>query len=255
MSSRFEGKTAIVTGSTSGIGRAVALALGREGAQVVVSGRRAEKGEAVVADIRAAGGKAIFVRTDVGSMESVANLVAQTLRAYGELHLAFNNAGIPGDVLTPAAEQSEASWDAVLEINLKGVWRCMKHEIPAMLKVGGGVIVNNSSDAGLAGSDLGISAYVASKHGVVGLTRAAAIEYARKGIRINAVCPGITYSEMIEPGLANRSAFDAYVDSHVPMGRIADAEEIASAVLWLLSGESSFVTGQAVAIDGGTRAK
>ncbi len=252
----FQGKVALVTGATSGIGRAAAVKLAARGAKVVVAGRRAQRGEDVVSEIRARGGEAIFVKADVTVRESVENLVAQAERHFGRLDLAFNNAGIPGDAFKLTADQSEESLDAVLETNLKGLWRCMKYEIPAMLKNGGGAIVNNSSDAGLCGSDLGISPYVASKHGVVGLTRAAAIEYARQGVRVNAVCPAVTRTEMLEPALRGPpEPLQAYIDAHIPLGRIAEADEVARAVLWLLSDEASFVTGQAVAVDGGALAK
>ncbi len=256
MSGNFAHKVALVTGATSGIGRATALALAARGARVVVAGRRQLQGELVVEEIRAHGGDGFFIRVDVSSSASVEAMVRETIRRYDRLDLAFNNAGISGAAFLRTAEQTEENWDAVLNTNLLGVWRCMRSEIPLMLQAEGGAIVNTSSDVGLAGSDLGVSPYVASKHAVVGLTRAAAIEYAREGLRINAICPAITYSEMIEPALAaGADRLHDYVRARVPMGRIANASEVASAVLWLLSDEASFVTGQAVAVDGGVLAK
>jgi A-factor type gamma-butyrolactone 1'-reductase (1S-forming) len=252
----FSGKVALVTGATSGIGQAVATALAKAGARVVVAGRRCDLGRAVAEEIGTVGGDAQFIESDVRSTESVSRLVKRTLAHYGALDLAFNNAGISGDSLKSLADHTEESWDAVLDTNLKGIWRCMQHEIPAMLQRGGGAIVNNSSQFGLAGSDLGISPYVASKHGVVGLTRCAAIEYARHGIRVNAICPSLTRTAMLAPAFEyGEEALNAYVSAHVPLGRIANAQEIAAAVLWLLSGEASFVTGQSVAIDGGALAQ
>jgi NAD(P)-dependent dehydrogenase (short-subunit alcohol dehydrogenase family) len=255
MQRRFEGKVFIITGGSSGIGRAAAVELAAEGASVVVGARREDMGENVVTKIRAQGGDAIFVRADVTDTASVENLVSCAVARYGRLDGAFNNAGIAGPAFVPTGQSSEAEWDRVMETNLKGVWRCMRYEIPEILKTGGGAIVNNSSDVGLVGSDLAIGAYVASKHGVVGLTRSAAIEYARQGLRVNAVCPALTDSEMLEPALAHPQELEKYVDARIPMGRIADASEIARTVLWLLSSDASFLTGQAIAVDGGALAK
>jgi A-factor type gamma-butyrolactone 1'-reductase (1S-forming) len=247
----FADKVAVVTGASSGIGKAAALEFAAAGAAVVVAARRSTLGEDVVAQIRSRGGEAWYVHTDVTRPESVEQLVRSALARYGRLDFAFNNAGIPGQILKPAAEHTEESWHDVIATNLTGVWLCMKHEIPAMLRGGGGVIVNNASDVGLTASDLGIAPYVASKHGVIGLTRSAAIDYARQGVRVNAVCPGMTYSEMLEPALRDPGALDEWVNARVPMARIAEAVEIARAVLWLCSPASSFVTGHALAVDGG----
>jgi NAD(P)-dependent dehydrogenase (short-subunit alcohol dehydrogenase family) len=252
---RVRGRVAIVTGATSGIGRATARALAKEGASVVIAGRRASLGEDLSAELRSQGLQAVFVRTDVRDGESIARLVDAAIRHYGRLDIAVNNAGIAGASL-PVAEYPEETWDEVMTVNLKGIWLCMKYEIPQILRSGGGAIVNMASDVGLAGASFGIAPYVASKHGVVGLTRAAALEYATRSIRINAICPGLTDTEMLTDTKQNHAASLAhYIDSHIPMKRAASADEQAAAILWLCSSESSFVTGHALAVDGGILAR
>jgi NAD(P)-dependent dehydrogenase (short-subunit alcohol dehydrogenase family) len=254
MKKRFAEKVVIVTGASSGIGKATAIEFGREGARVVVAARRREQCELTVREIEEVGGEAVFVETDVAQSDSIQALVAKTIEVYGRLDCAFNNAGISGDAFRPTAQHSEESWDKVMNVNLKGVWLCMKYEIAEMLKNGGGAIVNNSSVLGLRATPIGNAPYAVSKHGVIGLTKTAALEYAKQGIRVNAVCPGWTRSEMVDP------AFDLFpnemtqIINQIPMGRPADAVEIARAVLWLCSDESGYVTGQALAPDGGLMA-
>ena len=255
MTNRFEGKVVIVTGASSGIGKVSSLAFAREGARVVVAARRVDQGMQTIEEIKAAGAEALFVQTDVAKTEDVKNMVAITIKTFGQLDCAFNNAGISGDVFIATADHTEENWDRVMSINLKGVWLCMKYQIPEMLKRGRGAIVNSSSVYGLAGSTVGHVPYAVSKHGVIGLTKSAAFDYAKQGIRVNAVCPGYAHSEMVDPGLEAFPEEFAKILNDVPMGRIADTEEIAAAVLWLCSDEASFVTGHALAPDGGWLAK
>jgi NAD(P)-dependent dehydrogenase (short-subunit alcohol dehydrogenase family) len=248
MAGSFDGKVALVTGAGSGIGRASAEAFAREGAKVVVADVNAEGGEETVRRIKDEGGEATFVRADVSRAAEVERLVAQTIAAYGRLDYAHNNAGIGGGIAS-TADCPEDTWDRVIATNLKGVWLCMKYEIREMLGQGGGAIVNTASAAGLVGFR-GISAYVASKHGVVGLTRTAALEYARRGVRVNAVCPGVIRTGMTEEGLQDPRGLAQY-EAMEPVGRIGMPEEVAAAVVWLCSEAASFVTGHAMAVDGG----
>jgi len=250
---RLDKKVALVTGGGSGIGRASALAFAREGAKVIIADVNVTGGEETVQLIQAAGGAAIFVQADVSQAAEVAALVKKGVEIYGRLDCALNNAGIQGEI-QQTAECSEENWDRIIATNLTGVWLSMKHEIPYMLKQGGGAIVNIASNFGLVGSR-GMPAYTASKHGVVGLTKTAALEYARLGIRVNAVCPGPTQTPLVDrvlsqqPQIANQIV--EAIKAREPMGRMGQPEEIADAVVWLCSEAASFVTDIALAVDGG----
>jgi NAD(P)-dependent dehydrogenase (short-subunit alcohol dehydrogenase family) len=249
MNSELQNKVALITGGTSGIGRDAAVLFAKAGAKVAVTGRREAEGKETVALVRAAGGDALFIRSDVAKAADVQSMVEKTVEKFGRLDVAFNNAGIEGKWL-PIIDQSEEDWDAVIDINLKGVWLCLKHEIRQMLKQGGGgAIVNMASIAGFIGSP-GAAIYSASKHGVMGLTKAAAIEYAASGIRINVVCPAV-----IETAMAERAFGDPEITKKIlafhPIGRFGKPMEIAEAVLWMLSNRASFMTGQSLVLDGG----
>nr|WP_207225004.1 SDR family oxidoreductase [Rivibacter subsaxonicus] len=246
----FNGEVALVTGGSSGIGRATALAFAAEGARVVVASRRSEESTETVSLIRAAGGDAIFVKADVSKASEVEALVARAVEHYGALNFAFNNAGIEGDPFVPLARYSETSWDEVIDINLKGVFLSMKYELPHIVRTRG-AIVNMASVAGLRGGRLGV-AYYASKHGVVGLTKAAALEYADQGVRINAVAPAVIQTPLADrAGLTSDPARTARVLAMHPLGRVGVPEEVANAVLWLCSKGASFTTGHALPVDGG----
>ena len=247
---RFAGKVALVTGGNSGIGRAVCELLAEQGAKVAVVARRAQEGEAVAQRIRATGGEAQFVACDVTQAQSVRAMVQQTVQRFGRLDLAFNNAGITGSTARNIVEFEETDFDQTLAVNLKGVWLCMKFEIPELLCAGGGAIVNCASSAGLRGGARA-SAYYASKHAVVGLTKSVALEFATQGVRINAVCPGMTDTELVQRQMAAVPEKFAALKQRIPIGRTAAVSEIAQAVLWLCSAESSYVTGAALPVDGG----
>ncbi|MBS2031375.1 MAG: SDR family oxidoreductase [Deltaproteobacteria bacterium] len=240
---------ALVTGASTGIGRAAALAFARGGARVVLADVQGEAGEQAVRQIRGEGGEARFIRADVAKASEVARLFGDTLEAYGRLDFAFNNAGIEGELASTVA-CTEENWDRTLAVNLKGVWLCMKHELAQMRAQGRGAIVNCASIAGLVGfRDL--PAYVASKHGIVGLTRTAALEHARDGIRVNAVCPGAIRTAMVDRLIRQRPEMESALVAGEPVGRVGTPEEIANVVTWLCSSMASFVTGQAIAVDGG----
>jgi len=249
----FDGKVALLTGGGSGIGRATALAFAREGAKVVIADRNAQRGEQIVSTIRAASGIASFRCTDVSVAAEIEALVEYTMKTYGRLDLAFNNAGIEGDV-KPLVDQTEANFDAVMDINAKGVWLSMKYEIPRMLEQGGGAIVNSSSVAGVTGFP-GIGIYSASKHAVIGLTKTAALEYSAQGIRINAVNPAAIDTEMIDRLADGLNTKKDDLSALHPIGRIGRVEEVAEAVLWLCSDRASFVTGHSLMVDGGFTAR
>jgi len=249
MTKQFEGKVAVVTGSASGIGRASALAFASNGAKTVVADVSIEGGEETVRMIKATGGDAFFVRADVSKAAAVEMLIHKVVETYGRLDYAHNNAGIVGTV-APTADSTEEDWDRTIAVNLKGVWLCMKYEIPQMLKHGAGTIVNTASVAGLVGT-MGAPAYCASKGGVVQLTRAAALEYAKAGIRVNAVCPGVIRTPMVEGLIGGQAEAEAGFIAAEPIGRLGKPEEIAEAVVWLCSDAASFVTGVPMPVDGG----
>ena len=246
----LSGKTALVTGAASGIGRATALALAEAGARVVVSDLNGAGGEETVRVIAKTRGEAVFVKADVTNAGEVEALVSRAVAAYGRLDCAHNNAGLLGTPFVPAGDYEEDIWDRVIGVNLKGVWLCMKYELRQMLRQGGGAIVNTASVAGLIGGRFGV-AYYASKHGVVGLTRAAAVEYAQRGIRVNCVCPGFIPTAMTEPVLRMGLDAEATQRARNPMGRLGTPEEVAEAVVWLCSEKTSFVTGHTLVMDGG----
>jgi NAD(P)-dependent dehydrogenase (short-subunit alcohol dehydrogenase family) len=249
MTRELEGKVALVTGGTSGIGRDTAVLFAKRGAKVVVAGRREPEGEETAGILRAAGGDALFVKVDVSKASEVDALVRKTVEKFGRLDIAFNNAGIEG-VWVPIARQAEADWDRTININLKGVWLCLKYEIRQMLKQGdGGAIVNMASIAGLMGS-AGAGAYTASKHGVVGLTKTAALENAKSGIRVNVVCPGAIETAMSDRLFGAPEIHQYVLDCH-PIGRFGKPLEISEAVAWMCSDRASFMTGQSLVLDGG----
>lgn len=249
MAGELEGKVALVTGASAGIGRESALAFASAGARVVVSDVVVDGGEETVERIEAAGGEATFVRADVSQTAEVEALVGRTVETYGRLDCAHNNAGIEGD-MAPTADCAEANWDRTIAINLKGVWLCMRYEIPQMLRQGGGVIVNTASVAGLVGF-ANLPAYVASKHGIAGLTKTAALEYAEQGIRVNAVCPGVIHTAMIDRIVGDDAVAVSQFTALEPVGRMGLPAEVAQVVVWLCSDAASFVTGVAMPVDGG----
>jgi NAD(P)-dependent dehydrogenase (short-subunit alcohol dehydrogenase family) len=255
MKRSMEDKVVLVTGGGSGIGRASAVAFAGAGAKVVVSGRRETEGLETVGLIKKTGGQGTFIQADVSKEADVERLVNQTVAAYGHLDAAFNNAGVEGEVGKPTHEQSVANYRAVMDTNVLGVLLAMKHEIGAMLKNGGGAIVNNASVGGLVGFP-GVSVYVASKHAVGGLTKTAALEYAKQGVRVNAVAPGGIETPMLNrfTGGPGSEFFNQLAGMH-PIGRLGRPEEIAEAVLWLCSDKASFVTGLSLTADGGWTAQ
>jgi NAD(P)-dependent dehydrogenase (short-subunit alcohol dehydrogenase family) len=252
MSYSFSNKVALVTGGTSGIGRTTAIAFAKAGAQVVLSGRRETEGAAVVAEIQAAGGAALFVKADVSHENDVKNLIEKTVATYGRLDVAFNNAGV--EWAGPFTDVSEADYRRTFDINVWGVITSMKYEIPALLKTGGGAIVNTSSIAGHIGM-AGASVYIASKHAVEGITKSVALEFAKQGIRVNAVAPAAIETEMIDRFVGKEGDQRNYLAGLHPIGRMGKSQEIADAVLFLCSDAASFITGESLKVDGGFTAQ
>jgi len=249
MAGQLDGKVVLITGAGSGIGRASALTFAREGAKVMVADLIVEGGEETVQLVKNADGEASFVKVDVSNAADVEAMVNKVVEVYGRIDCAHNNAGIEGQ-LASTDEYAEEMFDKVIAINLTGVWLCMKYEILHMLKQGSGAIVNTASGAGLVGT-AGMSAYVASKHGVVGLSKTAALEYAKSGIRVNSVCPGLIQTPMVERLTNAQPQLGEALIAAEPIGRTGRPEEIAESVVWLCSDAASFVTGHAMSVDGG----
>ena len=248
----FSGKVVLVTGAASGIGRAIALAFGRAGASVVVADTSIEGGHATAAMIVESGGKALFVQSNVTRAHEVEALVEKTINYYGRLDYAVNNAAVDEE-RQPLAEADDEQFDRIMGVNVKGVWLCMKYQLRQMLKQGGGAIVNMASVSGLVGSP-SRAIYGASKHAVVGLTRSAAAEYAREGIRVNALCPGAVKTPMLARAIERDPGFEKKLKAAQPLGRYAEAAEIANAALWLCSDQASYVNGHELVVDGGLTA-
>jgi NAD(P)-dependent dehydrogenase (short-subunit alcohol dehydrogenase family) len=245
----FSGKVAIVTGGTSGIGQAAAIAYAQQGAKVVVAGRRSIEGEETVKKIKDAGGEALFIQTDVTQESDVKAMIDKSVEAFGRLDIAFNNAGAYGENAS-LSDQPDTEYDRIMNVNVKGVWLSMKYEIGQMLRQGNGAIVNTSSILGVVAMP-SVPLYTASKYAVEGLTKAAALQYAKSGIRINAVGPGAIATEMFEIATGGQDEAKAYMAGIHPMGRVGQPSEVANAVLWLSSDSASFVTGETLMVDGG----
>lgn len=243
----LKNKVVLITGGNAGIGKACAIAFAKQGANIVIAVRRENESIKVINEIEQLGVKALFVKTDVAKENDVESLINQAIKHFGCLDVAINNAGISGKAWTPLAEYTGDDWDAVMNINLKGVWLCMKYEMLAMQKQGYGAIVNMSSIAGLKAGKVG-ALYSPSKHGVIGLTKVAAVENAKNNIRVNAVCPTFTDTEMIDDEMR------AIAKANIPMGRCVSTEEVAQAALWLCSDKASFVSGHSLLLDGASMA-
>lgn len=249
----FKNKVVLITGASSGIGYATALAFAKEGAKLFIADIQDEQGRQIASEIQNLGTECTYIHCDVSKTKEVEHMVTEVVKHHGRIDIAYNNAGIEGEV-APLGDSTEKNFDNVIGINLKGVWACMKYEIPQMLKQKGGVIVNCSSIAGIVGS-AGISIYDASKHGVIGLTKTAALEYAGQNIRINAVCPAGVKTPMLERFIHGNPEVEKQMDAMHPIGRAANPGEIADAVLYLSSDRASFITGHEMLVDGGYTAQ
>jgi NAD(P)-dependent dehydrogenase (short-subunit alcohol dehydrogenase family) len=244
-----QSRVAIITGGSSGIGRATAIALSKQGVKVTVASRRPKEGEETIRLVKEAGGDGIFVKTDVANENDVRSLVWKSVKQYNRLDYAFNNAGIE-ESPTSLVDQTSEVFDQIMNVNAKGVWLSMKYEIPEMIRTGGGAVINTSSGAGVTGTPQ-MPIYTASKHAVLGLTKSAALEYAKSGIRINAIVPGVVKTDMFERVAKDNKQILESLESITPMGRIGNPQEIANAVVWLLSDNASFVVGHTLIVDGG----
>lgn len=254
--SSFENKVILITGATSGLGATAAVSLASKGAKVAITGRREEQGQAVVAQMQAAGGEGLFIRADVTVRADVEAMVAKTVERFGRLDGAVNNAGVTGGMFKPLADYSDEDWHGAIDTNLTGVFLCMRAQIPAILTSGGGSIVNISSMYGTTGGDIGNSGYVASKWGVIGLTKTAAIDYARQGLRVNALCPGYCHSEMVDPYAdAEPALFEKLLERYTATGELGESHVVADAIEFLLSDKSSFVSGAAIPVQGGEHSR
>ncbi len=252
----FAGKVVLITGATSGLGATAAISLAGKGASVAITGRREEQGNAVVEQIKAAGGEGLFIKADVTVRADVEAMVAKTVERFGRLDGAVNNAGITGGIFKPVADFTDKDWESAIDTNLTGVFMSMRAQIPALLTSGGGSIVNISSMYGTTGGDIGNCGYVASKWGVIGLTKTAAIDYARQGIRVNALCPGYCHSEMVDPyAEAAPELIEKLLERYTATGRLGESHVVADAIEFLLSDKSSFVSGVAIPVQGGERSR
>ena len=252
----FENKVILITGATSGLGATAAVSLAAKGAKVVITGRREERGQAIVDQMKAAGGEGVFIKADVTVRADVEAMVARTVDRFGRLDGAVNNAGIAAGIFTPIADFADEDWHASIDTNLTAVFMGMKFQIPALLASGGGSIVNISSIYGTTGGDIGNCGYVASKWGVIGLTKTAAIDYARQGIRVNAICPGYCHSEMVDPyAEAQPALFEKLLERYTATGRMGESHVVADAIEFLLSDQSSFVSGAVIPVQGGEHSR
>ena len=254
--SSFEGKVILITGATSGLGATAAISLAGKGAKVTITGRRQTQGNAVLAQIKAAGGEGLFIKADVTVRADVEAMVAKTVERFGRLDGAVNNAGITGGIFKSVADFTDDDWEAAIDTNLTGVFMSMRAQISALLASGGGSIVNISSIYGTTGGDIGNCGYVASKWGVIGLSKTATIDYAHQGIRVNAICPGYCHSEMVDPYVeAAPALFEKLLERYTATGRLGESHVVGDAIEWLLSGKPSFVSGAAIPVQGGEHSR